>query len=368
MKSELKDLTLIIPSYNRHDFIKEQFDFWLDYQVELLILDGSETPLEMEEFKELPDRYQYVHSEKSFISRLANHSDKIRTKYSAILFDDEKFYPESLIKAINILNRNPRVYSVSGQVLGFKNLGMDIYLLNMYSEFANANLKNKNAEDRIKQHLNPYRMTTLCAVSRVATLQKSLKAIKHFEFIPVPTIFEICFEIVSASHGESIVVQNIFWMRNCNNQPQWDQNPKRSLVEWWKQGGSEEYFSKLRRILDKEKNPENKKILCLIDFGLKEFIRLEEKKVRNDLGTIKSVLKKTKSYFRIFVLYLISEKNILDLKIIFRKYIRLKRKKFKNWGSLDEIVSENVDEDSLKFHDFLTKINHNYNCRLSHNS
>ena len=42
----LKKLTIVIFTYNRHKYLKRTVKYWLNYNIKLLILDGSQVKLE----------------------------------------------------------------------------------------------------------------------------------------------------------------------------------------------------------------------------------------------------------------------------------------------------------------------------------
>ena len=44
--SILKKLTIVIFSYNRHKYLKQTIKYWLDYNINLVVLDGSDERLD----------------------------------------------------------------------------------------------------------------------------------------------------------------------------------------------------------------------------------------------------------------------------------------------------------------------------------
>lgn len=360
MISNIKDLTLIIPTYNNSLLIEEQIEFWREYEVQILILDGSEKPLAPKILANLPERFQYVNSDQNMVSRLMGNTHKLKTRYSAILFDDEKFYIDSIYKALRILDTNLEIINVSGQVLGFKNTGNELFLMNMYPEFKNSSLNAVDAMERIQNHINPYRMTTLCSISRTVNLKKSIAAMEHFQFIKIPTIFEIVFEIANAAQGPNCVIEDIFWLRNCNNDPQWDQSRKKTLNYWWNNGGSETYFIDLQNSLSKEKNQEIIKLVKLIDTGIRQFILLKQNQIHEKINK-KTESDTLKLMIRKFALKYVSEEYIYSCKYQYRNYFRLDRNKFTEWGKINEIIAENKNENKIILKEFLVKMKNTYN-------
>ena len=45
MKLNLKDLTILIPTYKRNQYLLKNLSFWEDYSTNIIILDGGKKPI-----------------------------------------------------------------------------------------------------------------------------------------------------------------------------------------------------------------------------------------------------------------------------------------------------------------------------------
>ena len=79
----LSDLTIVIPSYKRQKYLLRQILFWKDYDVNLLILDGSPTAAQ-ELLDCAGDHCRYIHLPISIEERFGIAAQMIETKYAAM--------------------------------------------------------------------------------------------------------------------------------------------------------------------------------------------------------------------------------------------------------------------------------------------
>ena len=101
----MKDLTIIIPSYNRPKDLERQILFWDNTDATVIILDGSTTPLLTKH--KLPSNITYYHLPISFAKRLAFSRSLIKTKFVVMLADDELYLPSALNSSIKFLQKIP---------------------------------------------------------------------------------------------------------------------------------------------------------------------------------------------------------------------------------------------------------------------
>ena len=60
----LEKLTIVIFSYNRHEYLKRTINYWSNYNVKLVILDGSNKELEEDCVK--AKNIKYIYNKKGF--------------------------------------------------------------------------------------------------------------------------------------------------------------------------------------------------------------------------------------------------------------------------------------------------------------
>jgi glycosyltransferase domain-containing protein len=344
---KLNQITLIIPTYNKPENLQLHLSFWKDYPISVIILDGSEFSNQTISKNHLPPNFTYLHYKENFAQRVYDGVRMCKTKYCALLFDDEIFIPASLDRAVNELERDPSLTSVSGQVLGFKKNNKSIYFMNMYPEFGDKNNNNNNNDSneiRMFNHLNPYTMSTLCAVHRVKNFNRSAKIANEFKNSTIPAIFELIFEISNIFQGKNKIIDEIMWLRNCSNPPLWDQRQERSIVDSWVHQSKSE-FDLIYKSIDKTSlDTIEVEILSALKKGIYYYV---ENQYRDKLEIIQSAskTKQLQQIIRRFVVRNFDEGSIFNLKILIRKLRSKKRNRFFDWGSINEIYSENPSQD-----------------------
>ncbi|MCV2885446.1 TIGR00180 family glycosyltransferase [Aestuariibacter sp. AA17] len=115
---ELESLTIVIVTYQRHAFLKRQLDLLVNYNLNIVIIDGSENAFEYK----FNDRIRYVHSpQTSMYDRMAMGFSKVDTAYTLSLADDDFVIIPALVKAIRFLDANCDYASYQGRVFAFNN-------------------------------------------------------------------------------------------------------------------------------------------------------------------------------------------------------------------------------------------------------
>ena len=59
MKLNLKDLTILIPTYKRNQYLLKNLSFWEDYSTNIIILDGGKKPINKNKFYNLKNNIKY---------------------------------------------------------------------------------------------------------------------------------------------------------------------------------------------------------------------------------------------------------------------------------------------------------------------
>ena len=67
-KNSLEKLTIIIFSYERHRYLDRTIKYWLNYSIKLLVIDGSDTKLDLEYLN--TKIIKYIHDQRSLYDRL----------------------------------------------------------------------------------------------------------------------------------------------------------------------------------------------------------------------------------------------------------------------------------------------------------
>lgn len=114
---ELNRLTVVIPSFGRHDYLLRQISFWSNSAARVVIIDGSPDQLALG--TQLPSNIEYVHDPSPFAIRMLNSVRCVKTDFVAVLGDDDFFSPRGLQQCITRLNSDPDVVGCIGRSVRF---------------------------------------------------------------------------------------------------------------------------------------------------------------------------------------------------------------------------------------------------------
>ncbi len=234
--SILSKLTLIIPTYKRQNFALRNMRYWSGRGVFVYVLDGSDTPIAQRNLEELSDNIQYHHIQVPLYERLRYAEDLVSTEYCSLLSDDEFFLPSGLEAAIQQLDQNQELVSCGGQAIGFFTSDKGILGRLKYPEFKDYSVEQDDAASRMYAHMLQYTPSTIYSVVRADVWKKAMQVTLLREY-PVYAIPELQFELVVAFLGKSKLLDNLFWLRNCENTPirgtDISLDPKNRFEQFW---------------------------------------------------------------------------------------------------------------------------------------
>ena len=116
----LKDLTIVIITYERYSFLRRLLSFYLSYNIKakFIVLDSSESYPENEELlKLLSDKkvtWKRFPSDIFFLKKIALGSELITTEYAVLSADDDFLIPTALEECLDYLIKNTDYSSVQG--------------------------------------------------------------------------------------------------------------------------------------------------------------------------------------------------------------------------------------------------------------
>lgn len=114
--NDLENLTLIIPTYNRKEWLLRLVNFYLETNINLIVLDGSPKPNRV--VADTGVRYIHI-SGSNLHERLLYATKFITTKYIAICADDDFLFLRGLKSCVKFLDANPEYSSVQGAYIRF---------------------------------------------------------------------------------------------------------------------------------------------------------------------------------------------------------------------------------------------------------
>lgn len=260
----LDKLTIIIFSYNRQKYLKRTIKYWSNYNVKLLVLDGSDTKLEDSCLN--TKNIKYIYDPRGLYKRLLSSIDYIDTEFMILGCDDEFYLPSALSTCINFLIKESSFSSCKGRAIGFgtRNKGKEIFGKEQYPKLRNLCLDHNNASERISKHFSNYVPAHLFSVMKSNKWQIICKYVfeKEYNFTGV---WELQIEFLVMVSGKSKVIPELMWMRNLEVAPIRGTSPSMSykvrIRNWWYQKKfrkeKEDFLNKMKKACDEFSNDQN---------------------------------------------------------------------------------------------------------------
>jgi glycosyltransferase domain-containing protein len=237
--SLLNKLTIVIPTYNRPEFLKRSINYWKDTEANILIIDGSEVNPFKNELVYLDNNIKYIYTPTPLANRLRIAISTVETEFVTLLGDDEYFIPQSLEKSIEFLETNFDYVACGGQAVHFtyQEESHSVMFKPAYQEFYSFDLSIADPNLRVIEHFKNYTCSYIYSVMRA-------KEWKSAMYVPANSDFtaygngEYAFEFVACYLGKSKMLPNLSWFRSLENgrniTNEKGTNPKNSFSVWWK--------------------------------------------------------------------------------------------------------------------------------------
>jgi len=295
-KNNLSRLTLVIPTYERQDFVLRLMNYWADKGPNLIVLDGSASPIEPVKLDVFGSQVQYLHRQVGLYQRLLEALDLVQTEFVALAGDDEFYLPSAVNECIKELDYDRGLIACCGLAVGYGIKNANVYGKEKYGRLIGYSIDSKSAKDRIKHHMCNYLPSLIYSISRTKAWKISWKNILTKEF-PFYASGEIQFEICMAYAGRSKVLKHLMWLRAHNiNKPTRGTDPsldcKKRLVHWWKNKENKEQqiefvtimSAAFKELLPCEDNNRKSHVVA----GLEEYIKFYKRAARGKV--VKNVL------------------------------------------------------------------------------
>ena len=239
----LTDLTLVIPAYNRPTYLARQIDYWAGSGVHLCILDGSKNSADPELIARMGPDVHYEYMPIGFNERLVHASKIVKTKYVALLGDDELYVMQGLRDCMDLLDADERLIGCVGRSLFFFHREGEIYGHQVYEKSQNVDgMYGGNIERLINSFPHgdpsgaPYLLYGVFRKEQWCTMFGNAYA-RHYSS---GYVYELALIIIGACLGPTKMVDSLVWLRSGENPAMSSAavNRKISTGEW---GTSREY-------------------------------------------------------------------------------------------------------------------------------
>ncbi len=220
----LKDLTIIIITYKRYEYLKRLLEFYLNFDLEYKILILDSTPYDHNDEKlktyfSLPSVMHKQFDEKIFfVEKIKLGCKFINTKYSVLCADDDFLVPSGLIKCRDFLKRNFDYSCAHGYYYQHYKNKNEISFSKLYSNSTSA--EQNDPIDRVKFYTtNKMGSYTFYALYRTNTFNKIWdETSKYVHDHLISEIFPCCLSLI---FGKVKYLRVFYSSREAN------------LYSWW---------------------------------------------------------------------------------------------------------------------------------------
>ena len=162
----LSELTIIIPTYNRPLELERSIEYWRDLPVTVHILDGTPKPcfeigriangIAKINYHSLPTKANEKFMQ-NYAERIIEGMSFIKSKYAALLADDDFFTFQGLYKSLEILSSSDKIDAVIGKCATYCFDGNKVVWKKKYLNWIpNELLKDESLAVRIENDVGKY--------------------------------------------------------------------------------------------------------------------------------------------------------------------------------------------------------------------
>lgn len=332
----IKDVTVIIPSYNRPEYALKCLKYWSNFKINVHFVDGSEKALNLEDVKKIISKsnVEYHHINiLSEVDRIRKILPQINTRYAMLSSDDDLLLPNAISKCMNELNKDKNLISCYGQTISFYKVDNKIKF-----NLSDKRLKNfKNLSDNPVQRLNYHMSNYVPSIIYSLMLTNFFKKIfdvedfKQFKFY---SSLELRASLLINFLGKSKVIKDVLVLRNKMESPAVRRTRKNTslLMTMFAPNVKDTRINFLNGLVKSVKNVDDKKN----DYLYKIFADALRKYL---FFTLK------RFFFKKIILMIIN-----NVPFLFKKRKQAKINKMFNFSELNEFCdSEGIDIDQFDF-------------------
>jgi len=218
--NDLRDLTLVIPAYNRPAYLERQIEYWAGSGVQLCILDGSKSSADPELISRMGANVHYEYMPIGFNERLVHASKIVKTKYVALLGDDELYVKHGLRDCMDLLDADQRLIGCVGRSLFFFHREREIYGHQVYEKSQDVDGMYENNLRRLHASFPlgdpsaaPYLLYGIFRKEQWCTMFGTAYA-RHYSS---GYVYELALIIIGSCLGPTKMVDSLVWLRSGEN-------------------------------------------------------------------------------------------------------------------------------------------------------
>lgn len=232
--SLLHELSVVIPTFNRHEFVLRQLRYWSNTGAEVIIVDGSKEPLAQHALNKFGfSNLIYLHAQDTFNERLKLAAKKITRTYAVHCSDDDFLLFSGIISCIKRLKSNKKLIACSGQTIKI-NPYRTRSLIDYGAGYRTLNyeIRSKSVAKRLKMALSNYKPVTFYAVMPKDIFTETWGNIQDNEFAMVQEFEQI---ITTYICGDVATVKDLtrLWSVEVFSVSDPSQDRQIKIEDWW---------------------------------------------------------------------------------------------------------------------------------------
>lgn len=213
---DLSDLTVVILSYQRQDFLVRNMAYWSNQLPTIIVVDGTERPISRQILEKMTPNIRYYWMNKSYEDRLRSVIPLIQTKYVVQLCDDEFFLPSGLEACIDELETDKQLIACVGRCIYFWPRKGKTTVINYYTWW--KSILQNTPQERMEATMQAMHNLTIYSVMRSENWIKNINLITEKKF-SCCYVTENQFELFSAYQGKAKLIDVLSWFRSGENHP-----------------------------------------------------------------------------------------------------------------------------------------------------
>ena len=236
--AKLGDLTIVIPSFGRPEYVVRQLAYWACRNVKVIIVDGSKEPIgdELMQLLDATPNVRYLAMDASYVNRVKHACGLIETPYAMCLADDDMLLTTGLTSAIDRLEQTPDVLACMGQVMGldYDEEKSGAYFFPYGESLEGYEVSDEDVRHRLSFALDGYRTATSYAVYRTQIFKELWLGMDTGSCLEA-TEYE--HSIATYIQGKITTVPHLYWLRSFEAQPvdsAVDGTRRTGFASWWR--------------------------------------------------------------------------------------------------------------------------------------
>ena len=218
--TDLSNLTLVIPAYNRPAYLARQIEYWAGSGVQLCILDGSQEKAPDSLISQMGENVHYEYMPIGFNERLVHASKIVKTKYVALLGDDELYVKQGLRDCLDLLGADQRLIGCVGRSLFFFHREGEIYGHQVYGKSRDIPEMYGNDLQRLRNSFPqgdpsgaPYLLYGVFRNEQWCAMFGNAYS-RHYSS---GYVYELALLMIGACLGPTKMVDSLVWLRSGEN-------------------------------------------------------------------------------------------------------------------------------------------------------